>query len=116
VKLTETVWKKIREATENPSAFSKKAERKVLMAAVDTALEMITNEFFGAAARSHEQMIKRLNRLVVAGYGELKLAKAVLAVLADYKKLQAVSYDEDDDDFDKLADELLNPLVDLTHV
>ena len=113
IAITEVVWRKINDAVSKPTAFKKRRERKTLLAAVDSAVEQITNDLLGPGARSREQMIRGLNQFIARNRGD-DLARAVLAVLNDFKKVDALSYDEDDDPFAAFVEERLKPIISLT--
>lgn len=113
VVITKVVWEAIIKAVDKPSAYKRKGPRKELRAAVDSAVEEITNHLLGRGARSREQMIKGLNGLI-AKKGSDEVATAVLAVLNEFKKLELFSYGEDEDVFTSYVEEILKPMINLT--
>ena len=111
--VTQAVRSQLVSAVNKPSEFKREANRKALRAAIDSAIEQITNQLLGPGARSREQMIKGLNQLIAKTSND-EIVKAVLAVLVDAAKLEALSYDEDGDRFESYVVGTLKPLIDLT--
>lgn len=114
--ITKAVWQTIIDAVERPEKFNAPGSRKPLRAAVESAIEQISNTILGKAARSHEQMIKRLNEWCAQNpkSEHVPLVNYALGILREIDSLEAFSYDDvDDDRFETFIEDHLQPTINL---